>query len=139
MQHLWGRVAVITGAGSGIGRGIAFACLRYQMKLVLADIEPEALSRVVGEISAAGGEVVGLVTDVSDPMSVNRLAESAFDRHGAVHLLCNNAGVIDNNQPSWACSSADWQWVLGVNLMGVVHGLGAFVPWMLRMATTDTL
>ena len=131
MQNMKDRVAVITGAASGIGRGIALACGRSEMRLVLADVEADALAQVVEELNAAGCDAAGVVTDVADRLQVDALAKSAFVRHGAVHLLCNNAGVIDDNLPSWECPPADWQWVLGVNLMGVVHGIEAFLPRML--------
>ena len=132
MQNMKGRVAVITGAGSGIGRGLAIACGAEEMHLVLADIQADALADVVDELRTAGCDVGGMVTDVAERAQVDALAKFAFDRHGTVHLLCNNAGVIDDNLPSWACPPADWQWVLGVNLMGVVHGIEAFVPRMLE-------
>lgn len=131
MQQLTGKVAVVTGAGSGIGLGMARAFAAAKMRLVLADIESDALAAAAAELTAAGADVVTVSTDVADPDAVETLAERAWSAFGAVNVLCNNAGVIENNRPTWEYSLADWNWVLGINLMGVVHGIRAFVPRML--------
>jgi len=131
MKDLDGRVAVITGAGSGIGYGMACAFADAGMRLVLADIEPAALSAATNSFVAAGIEVVAERVDVSDPDAVDALAEHAYAAFGEVNVVCNNAGVIENNLATWEYSIDDWNWVLGINLMGVVHGIRAFVPRMI--------
>ena len=133
MQQLQGRVAVITGAASGIGLALAQACAREGMKLVLADIETDPLLRVQAQLRAEGVAAVAQTADVMDEAQVIALADTAYREFGAVHLLCNNAGVAAPalRAPSWETSAAEWQWVLGVNLMGVAHGVRAFVPRML--------
>jgi NAD(P)-dependent dehydrogenase (short-subunit alcohol dehydrogenase family) len=130
MRTFQGRVAVITGAASGIGRGLARRCAREGMKVVLADIEPAALAEAEGELRALGAPVLGVVTDVSQARDVEQLAESALGAFGAIHLLCNNAGV-GVVRSVWESTLADWEWVLGVNLWGVIHGVRVFVPIML--------
>lgn len=130
MDQLSGRVAVITGAASGIGRGMARAFAREGMRLVLADIEPDALEPVRAELAAQGAEVVAVPSDVADAKSVDALADRAYQRFGAVHVLCNNAGVFSTGV-TWEQTLDDWRWVLGVNLWGVVHGVRSFVPRML--------
>ena len=133
MQSLQGRVAVVTGAASGIGRALAEACAVQGMKLVLADIESAALERVHAPLRAAGVPAIALTVDVMAEAQVQALADAAYREFGAVHLLCNNAGVAAPalRTPTWLTRTSDWQWTLGVNLMGVVHGLRAFVPRML--------
>ena len=132
MEELAGRTAVITGAGSGMGRAFALRFAAEGMTIVAADIQPDALAATVAELASAGYETAGIVTDVADPDSVQRLADAAFDRFGAVHLLCNNAGVegyLDG--PIWAATARDWEWTVGVNFWSVVNGIRAFVPRML--------
>jgi len=133
MQQLQGRVAVITGAASGIGLALAQRFAREGMRLVLADIEAAALARVQAQFQAQGVPALAVQVDVMDEAQVAALADAAYRRYGAVHLLCNNAGVTAPalRAPTWETRTADWQWVLGVNLMGVVHGVRAFVPRML--------
>jgi len=133
MQHLQGRVAVITGAASGIGLAMAARFAAAGMKLVLADIETQALQRALAPLQSQGVPAVGLTVDVADAAGVEQLAETAYRHFGAVHLLCNNAGVATPAllQPIWEGSLQDWRWVMGVNLMGVVHGVRSFVPRML--------
>ena len=133
MQQLRDRVAVITGAASGIGLAMAARFAADSMKLVLADIETAALQRALAQLQASGAQAIAVTVDVADAAGVERLADAAFHAFGAVHLLCNNAGVAARAllQPVWENSLADWHWTLGVNLMGVVHGLRAFVPRML--------
>ncbi len=129
MRDLEGRVAVVTGAASGIGRALAARFAGEGMRVVLADIDGAAV-RELGETLRPAA--VAQVTDVSDEESVHALADRAYEAFGAVHLLCNNAGVAARGgQPVWETAAADWDWVLGVNLLGVVHGIRAFVPRML--------
>ncbi len=133
MENLTGRVAVVTGAASGIGRGMTEAFIAEGMKVVLADVEQGALDATTKELSSQGAEVVGVECDVSKPESVDALAKAALDAFGAVHVLCNNAGVAGGGTgPSWERPLDDWDWVFGVNLMGVVHGIKSFVPILLE-------
>jgi NAD(P)-dependent dehydrogenase (short-subunit alcohol dehydrogenase family) len=127
-------VAVITGAGSGIGRAIANRCGQDGMKVVLADIEQQALDRAEQELKSIGAGVMAVRTDVSSADSVEALAQKALHAFGGVHLLFNNAGV-GAGSTVWDCTLADWQWVMGVNLWGVVHGIRAFMPLMLAQDT----
>jgi len=125
------RVAVITGGGSGIGAGLARAFAARGARLVLADIDEEALAATSDELAAAGARVLTVPTDVRDRAAVRALADRAFAECGAVHLLCNNAGVATFG-PIVRASDADWDFTLGVNLLGVVHGVQAFVPRMIE-------
>lgn len=129
MHDLEGRVAVVTGAAGGIGEGLARAASRAGMKVVLADIEAANAERAAESIRESGGEAVGVGCDVSDRKSIDALAAAAWDAFGAVHLLCNNAGVIANG-PLVDTTDDDWNWLLGVNVMGVMNGVRAFVPRM---------
>ena len=136
MKQLRGRVAVITGAGSGFGLEFARQGAREGMRLVLADVQADALAQAARELESAGAEVLACRTDVSDAAQVEALAESAVDRFGHVHLLFNNAGVGAGGL-LWENSIADWAWTLGVNLWGVIHGVRSFVPRMLAWAGAD--
>ena len=131
MKDLSGKVAVVTGAGIGFGREFARLGARAGMKLVLADVQREALDAVVAELRGAGAEVIGEIVDVADSGQVAQLADRAFQAFGPVHLLMNNAGVGGGGY-LWENTDKDWNWVLGVNLMGVVHGIQHFVPRMLE-------
>jgi NAD(P)-dependent dehydrogenase (short-subunit alcohol dehydrogenase family) len=131
MKDLKDKVAVITGSASGLGLAMAKRFAAEGMKLVLADIEEEPLRRVETELRKAGVPVVGLKTDVSRAHDVERLAEKTLATFGAVHLLCNNAGVAPGGVV-WENTTADWEWVLGVNVWGVIHGVRVFLPIMLR-------
>jgi NAD(P)-dependent dehydrogenase (short-subunit alcohol dehydrogenase family) len=125
-----GKVAVVTGAASGIGRALAERFAVEKMKVVVADIEEEPLRRAASEMEALGADVVAVRTDVSRAEDVEALARTAEEAFGAVHVLCNNAGVGGRLGPLWTQSRSDWDWVLGVNLWGVIHGVRAFVPRM---------
>jgi NAD(P)-dependent dehydrogenase (short-subunit alcohol dehydrogenase family) len=134
MQAFRDRVAVITGAASGIGRGLAHRCAQEGMKIALADIEPTALAETEAELQAMGASVMSIVTDVAKAQDMETLARRTLETFGAVHLLCNNAGV-GVIRSVWESTLADWKWVLGVNLWGAVHGLHTFVPIMIRQDT----
>jgi NAD(P)-dependent dehydrogenase (short-subunit alcohol dehydrogenase family) len=131
MQELRGRVAVVTGGGSGIGEGIARAAARAGMRVVAADIELAAVERVAKEILESGGDAIGVHCDVTRRSDLDALADAAWSRFGGCHLLCNNAGVLVRG-PLQTMSDADWRWVLEVNLFGVVNGIQAFVPRMIE-------
>jgi NAD(P)-dependent dehydrogenase (short-subunit alcohol dehydrogenase family) len=132
MEQLRDRVAVVTGAASGIGLGIARAFVAEGARVVLADVDETRLDR---EAAALGTQVAeAVVCDVADPQAVERLAEATTRRFGAVHVVCNNAGIIRAGR-SWELPLADWQAVLSVNLLGVVHGIRTFVPLLLESGT----
>jgi NAD(P)-dependent dehydrogenase (short-subunit alcohol dehydrogenase family) len=130
LKQLSGRVAVVTGGASGIGRGMAEAFAEKGMKLAIADVEDGALAATVAELKAGGAEVIGVRCDVTSPQSVAELAERVLAQYGAVHVVCNNAGVAGaaNMGALWELPLADWEWVLGVNTWGVIHGMRAFMP-----------
>ncbi|MEU7136019.1 SDR family NAD(P)-dependent oxidoreductase [Streptomyces sp. NPDC046261] len=132
MDELENKVAVITGAASGIGRGMAEAFADAGMRVVLSDVEEAALHSTTGDLRDAGANVHAVVADVSEAEDVTSLADSALKKYGAVHVLCNNAGVYAGSKPSWESTLDDWAWILGVNLMGVVHGIRAFLPAMIE-------
>lgn len=127
------KVAVITGAGSGFGREFARLGADLGMSLVLADVQADAVQSIRDELEARGARVLARVVDVADASQVDALADAAEAEFGDVHLLFNNAGVGTAGL-IWENSLADWQWTLGVNLWGVIHGLRAFVPRMLESA-----
>ncbi len=128
MREFRDRVAVVTGGASGVGKALARAFLAEGMKVVIADVEEPALAATVKDL---GGAVMGVVTDVSDADSVRALADRVFETHGACHILFNNAGVSAPNLDLWETESSDFQWVHGVNVAGVAHGVQAFVPRMI--------
>ncbi|MDJ0800812.1 MAG: SDR family NAD(P)-dependent oxidoreductase [Calothrix sp. MO_167.B12] len=131
MKEFRDKVAVVTGAASGIGRAIATHCVSVGMKLVLADIEEEALLSAEAELKSAGGRVISVVTDVSQRNDIELLAQKTLEAFGVVHLLCNNAGVAAG-LTAWETTFKEWKWTLGVNLWGVIHGIQTFVPIMLE-------
>lgn len=133
MQLNEGRIAVVTGAANGIGLALAQRFARAGMKVVLADVEETRLEEATASVSALGVEAVGVPTDVSDQSSVQALAATAMERFGAVHVLCNNAGVAARSDP-WFGPLSAWEWVFGVNLWGVIHGVRAFLPHMATQA-----
>ncbi|MGB8260575.1 MAG: SDR family NAD(P)-dependent oxidoreductase [Terracidiphilus sp.] len=134
MKEFAGKVAVVTGAASGIGRGIARRCVDEGMKVVLADVEAAALEETGAELEARGGTVTCVRTDVSNLAEVEVLARRTLEAFGGVHLLVNNAGVAAGGAP-WEASWKDWEWVIGVNLWGVIHGVKVFTPLMLEQKT----
>jgi NAD(P)-dependent dehydrogenase (short-subunit alcohol dehydrogenase family) len=132
MQAFLGKVAVVTGAASGIGLGMTEALASRGMKVVMADVEEAALMQEAERLTRANFEVDPQLADVSSYDSVERLAAAAQARFGKVHVLCNNAGVSGGGgKPIWAQSQADWDWVMGVNFWGVMNGVRAFVPGMI--------
>lgn len=137
MQSLTGRVAVITGAASGIGAAMAWRFARAGMKIVVSDVDAEAASATREALAAAGHEAIAARTDVADPVDVDALAERAYAHYGAVHLLCNNAGIVPGgrHRAVWEYPLEDWKWSLDVNLLGVVHGIRSFIPRMLAQGT----
>jgi NAD(P)-dependent dehydrogenase (short-subunit alcohol dehydrogenase family) len=134
MRELRNKVAVITGAASGIGRALAEALSNEGARIVIADIEVEALKIAEQELRGSGAEVVAVRTDVADAKSVDALAQAALEAFGAVHIVCNNAGVGQSLRPIWEFSTSYWQWLLGVNLFSVIHGIRTFVPIFERQA-----
>jgi NAD(P)-dependent dehydrogenase (short-subunit alcohol dehydrogenase family) len=133
MRELAGRVAVVTGAASGMGYAFAERFAREGMHVVLADIDAAALERAAVSLRAAGHAVLAVPTDVSKAEAVEALVQRAIGEFGKVHLVCNNAGVdgyLDG--PIWQAQPSDWQWTFGVNYWSVVYGIRAFVPLLLE-------
>ena len=130
METFQDKVAVITGGGSGLGLAMARRFAREGMRLVLADVQTDALAGAVAEFEAAGTPVLGVRCDVSRQADVDALRDAALDRFGKVHVLCNNAGVAPGGL-AWESTLEDWQWCLGVNVYGVIHGLRSFVPHLI--------
>lgn len=130
MDHLAQRTAVITGAASGIGLGLARACAAAGMRVALLDIQRNPLHEAERALAATGADVCAFATDVSDAASVEAACEAVHARFGKVHLLANNAGVALHGRPIAEVPLADWHWALGVNVMGVVHGVHYFLPQM---------
>ena len=136
IQEFAGRTAVLTGAGSGFGLECARIAARRGMRLVLVDVQQDALDKAAEELQQAGAEVLARRVDVSDADQMQALADAVAERFGAPHFVFNNAGVGSGGLV-WENSLADWQWVLGVNLWGVVHGVRLFTPMMLAAAKAD--
>jgi NAD(P)-dependent dehydrogenase (short-subunit alcohol dehydrogenase family) len=134
MKDLGEKVAVVTGAASGIGRALALRCGGEGMRLVLADVDEQGLEDTARSALERGVPTLGVRCDVSRAEDVEALAARTYERFGSADLLFNNAGVAAGG-PVWTATLEDWRWVLGVNLMGVVHGIRAFVPRMLRQGT----
>ena len=131
MQDLHGKVVVVTGGASGIGHALARRFASEGARIVLGDVEAAALDLAVGELRAAGAEVEGFVTDVTDPAQMQALADATIARFGAVDVFCNNAGVGGGGL-SWEMPLSTWEWVIGVNLWGVIHGVRSFVPLLMQ-------
>ena len=132
MEEFAGKTAVVTGAGSGMGKAFALRWGAEGMNVVIGDIQQDALDATVAELSAAGVPVLGLRTDVSQLSDIEALADAAESRFGPIHLVNNNAGVegyLDG--PIWQATGKDWDWTLSVNLMSVIYGIRTFVPRML--------
>ena len=134
MDDFEGKVAAVTGAASGIGRAMADRWAGLGMRLALADIEVEPLEVAAAELRAAGTDVLMVPTDVSDGEQVDAFAAATLEEYGAVDIVCNNAGV-GGGGPMWTLTEADWAWVLGVNLWGVIHGIRAFVPHLVAQGS----
>jgi NAD(P)-dependent dehydrogenase (short-subunit alcohol dehydrogenase family) len=132
MRDFRDRVAVVTGAVSGIGRALADRFAAEGMKVVLADIEEEALRLAEAEFREKGVDVLGVRTDVSKSEDLEKLAQQTLDAFGAVHIVCNNAGVAGAWGQAWANTLDDWNWIMGVNLWGVIHGVRTFLPITLK-------
>jgi len=132
VEEFAGRVAVVTGAASGIGLALAKALGARGMRIVLADVEAAALDAAARALAAEGVDSLAVRTDVSDEREVRALAARTLERFGAVHVVCNNAGVMGGAGLSWQTAREDWEWVLGVNLWGVIHGIRSFVPILLE-------
>jgi NAD(P)-dependent dehydrogenase (short-subunit alcohol dehydrogenase family) len=132
MKQFRDRVAVVTGAASGIGLALCERFAAEGMRIVLADVEANALQAATEKLARGGAKTLAAVTDVTRPESVDALAARAFEAFGAVHVVCNNAGVGGDAVPCWEQSLANWKWVLDVNLWGVIHGIRSFVPRMLK-------
>ncbi len=131
IEHLSGRVAVVTGGAGGIGSALGERFAREGMKVVLADVEDGPLAETVGKLQANGLEIIGVTCDVSDYASVERLRDATLDEFGAVHLLCNNAGIGAGAEGAlWEHELNDWRWAFNVNVYGIIHGINAFVPTM---------
>jgi len=130
MQNFRNKVAVVTGGASGIGLAMAERFAREGMKLVLADVEKERLDGVTARFQKDGVEVLGVETDVSDAEQMDALGAATLDAFGAAHIVCNNAGVASGGR-SWELTTADWRWVIGVNLWGVIHGIRVFAPGLI--------
>ncbi|MDY7537313.1 SDR family oxidoreductase [Undibacterium sp. RTI2.1] len=136
MKNFQNKVAVITGGGSGFGREFALIGAKLGMKLVLADVQQDALDKVQAELEAMDAQVLTMRCDVRHAAEVQALADATMAKFGAVHLVFNNAGVGSGGL-IWENTQADWEWVLGVNLWGVIHGVRIFTPLMLECAKTD--
>ena len=137
MTYLAGGTAVITGAASGFGLETARIAARRGMKVVMADVQADALELAAHEIQGLGAEVLAHRTDVSKAAEIEALADATMQRFGAPHFVFNNAGVGGAGGLIWEASAKDWDWVLGVNVMGVVHGVRVFTPLMLAAAQKD--
>ena len=128
MQDFNGKTAVVTGAASGMGRAFAESFAREGMKVVLSDIDEPKLDAAVQALRHQERDVIGVRANVADPASVDELAAEALGAYGKVHLVCNNAGVLNSAGPVWEASVRDWQWMFGVNVWGVINGVRTFVP-----------
>jgi NAD(P)-dependent dehydrogenase (short-subunit alcohol dehydrogenase family) len=128
MQTLAGRTAVVTGAASGIGLGLARTFARNGMAVALCDIRGDRLDAALADVRALGARAVAVATDVSDRASVERAAVAVRDAFGAIHVICNNAGVTLHGRSVADLTPAEWDWIIGVNLYGTIHGIQVFLP-----------
>jgi NADP-dependent 3-hydroxy acid dehydrogenase YdfG len=129
------QVAAVTGAASGIGSALASAFAERGLAVVMADVESDALDRAAREVERSGSRVLAVPTDVGDPAAVEAFAEAALARFGRVDVVCNNAGVNADPMPAWEYDPLDWEWVLRVNLFGVINGIRAFVPHLVAQGS----
>ena len=136
MKNFTGKVAVITGGGSGIGKALAMAAAKRGMKLALLDIQGDALAQSVDELHQMGAVALGITADVSDAAAMQTVVEQIEAHYGAIHVVFNNAGVTSSG-PVWESTEKDWDWLLGINLKGVVNGVRSFTPKMLAAAASD--
>ena len=132
MKEFKGRTAIVTGAGSGIGSGIALALARAGMNVAVADIQRDAAKAICSQIEADGGKAIPIAVDVSDAASVEAAAQQAEAAFGRIHVAVNNAGVAMHGTPLEKISLEDWNWVIGVNVYGVIHGIRSLVPRIRR-------
>jgi len=133
MREFDGKVAIVTGAASGIGRAISNRLAAENMKVVLADVDEQALEDAVADLRSRGAEARGVITDVSSQAAVEELARQTLEQFGAVHLVCSNAGVEGHmDGPIWEATDRDWQWTLGVNLWGAVNCARVFLPILMQ-------
>jgi NAD(P)-dependent dehydrogenase (short-subunit alcohol dehydrogenase family) len=132
MKEFRDKVAVVTGGASGIGRALAERFGAEGMKVVIADVEEQALCQAEAEFREKGVDVLGVLTDVSKPEDIEKLAQQTLNAFGGVHIVCNNAGVASVWGPTWENTLADWNWIMGVNLWGVINGVRSFLPIMLK-------
>jgi NAD(P)-dependent dehydrogenase (short-subunit alcohol dehydrogenase family) len=128
MQQLEGKTAVVTGAASGIGLGMARAFVMNGVQVVLSDIHGERLDAALADVRGIGGRAIAVPADVSDRASVQNLAGAALKEFGAIHIVCNNAGVTIHGKGVWEVTPQEWDWITGVNLHGVMHGIATFLP-----------
>lgn len=136
IKNFTGKTAVLTGAGSGFGLDCARIAARLRMKLVLIDVQQDALDRASDEMKAAGAEVLSFRLDVSDAVQMQAMSQKVFAHYGAPHFVFNNAGVGAGGL-IWENTVQDWEWVLGVNIWGAIHGIRLFTPMMLEAAAKD--
>ena len=130
MQHLEGKTAVVTGAASGIGLGMARAFARNGMSVALSDINGERLDAAIENVRALGAKAIAVPADVSQRSEVRKLADAALKEFGAIHVACNNAGVTIHGKGIWEVTPDEWDWITGVNLDGVMYGIQTFLPIM---------
>jgi len=130
-----GQVAVVTGAASGIGYGLAEELARRGLSVVVSDVRQDGLDRAAGALAGAGADVLAVRADVSDAADVDALAAATLERFGRVDLVCNNAGVVGPQAPMWEQDLTTWRWLVDIKLMGVVHGVRAFAPLLVAQGT----
>ena len=128
MRQLEGKTAIVTGAGSGLGLGLARTFARHGMSVVLCDIRGDRLEGALADVRGLGARAIAVVTDVSDRASVQAAAAAAIKEFGALHVACNNAGVTIHGHSIADLSPQDWNWIIGVNLYGTIHGIETFLP-----------